>query len=93
MKNKARYIANKDNYSIRLGYLKSYGGEELANALPEYNKLSPEVDIAITSGNHNELIQKIFDNELDVKFTDQRRAFSEDFVNFFDMYAIFLYKT
>lgn len=82
MKEKARYIANTNNYSLKIGYLKSYNGEELQNAIIEFNKQFPEVDIQIASGTHDELSSKIFNGELDIKFTDQRKAFSDEFINF-----------
>ncbi len=82
MKEKAKYIANTDNYSLKIGYLKSYNGEELQNAIIEFNKQFPEVNIEIISGTHEELSNKVFNGKLDMKFTDQRKAFSDEFVNF-----------
>lgn len=82
MKEKAKYIANTDNYSLKIGYLKSYNGEELQNAIIEFNKQFPEVNIEIIAGTHEELSDKVFNGELDMKFTDQRKAFSNEFINF-----------
>lgn len=54
----------------------------MQKAIVEFNKKFPEVEIEIVSGTHDELGNKVFNNEIDLKFTDQRKAFSDDFVNF-----------
>lgn len=82
MQEKARFIANSKNYSIRIGYLKNYTGKELQKAIVEFNKRFPEVEIELVSGTHDELGNKVFNNEIDLKFTDQRKAFSDEFINF-----------
>lgn len=82
MKEKAKFIANTKNYSIKIGYLKNYTGKELQRAIVEFNKKFPEVEIELVSGTHDELGNKVFNNEIDLKFTDQRKAFSDEFVNF-----------
>lgn len=82
IKEKAKYIANSANYSIKIGYLKNYSGTELQDAIIQFSKKFPEVEMNIVSGTHEELSKKVFENELDMKFADQRRAFSDDFVNF-----------
>lgn len=82
MQEKAKFIANTKNYSIRIGYLKNYTGKEMQKAIVEFNKRFPEVEIEIVSGTHDELGNKVFNNEINLKFTDQRKAFSDEFVNF-----------
>lgn len=83
MKETAKYIANSQNYSLKLGCLKNYNGQELNNALIKFSQDYKDVDITIKTGTHNELSEKLFNNELDIKFSDQRRAFSEEYINFF----------
>ena len=78
----AKIISKTEKYSIKIGYLKSYIGYELQNAILKFAKKLPEVEIDVQSGTHFELSEKLFNNELDIKVTDQRRAFSDDFVNF-----------
>ena len=82
MQEKAKFISNTKNYSIRIGYLKNYTGKELEKAIVEFNKKFPEVEIELASGTHDELGNKVFNNEMDLKFTDQRKAFSDEFINF-----------
>lgn len=82
MQEKAKFIASNSNYSIKIGYLKNYCGKELQKAIVEFNKRFPEVEIELVSGTHDELGNKVFNNEIDLKFTDQRKAFSDEFVNF-----------
>lgn len=78
----AKMISKAEKYSIKIGYLKSYNGNELQNAILKFVSKLPEVDIDIQSGTHFELSDKLFNDELDMKITDQRRAFSNDFVNY-----------
>ena len=78
----AKMISKTEKYSIKIGYLKSYNGNELQNAILKFVSKLPEVDIDIQSGTHFELSDKLFNDELDMKITDQRRAFSNDFVNY-----------
>lgn len=78
----AKIIAKTEKYSIKIGYLKSYIGYELQNAILKFANKLPEVEIDVQSGTHFELSEKLFNNELDIKVTDQRRAFSDDFINF-----------
>lgn len=82
MQEKAKFIASNNNYSIKIGYLKNYTGKELQKAIVEFNKRFPEAEIELVSGTHDELGNKVFDNEIDLKFTDQRKVFSDEFVNF-----------
>ena len=82
MQEKAKFIASSNNYSIKIGYLKNYTGKELQKAIVEFNRRFPEVEIELISGTHDELGNKVFNNEIDLKFTDQRKAFSDEFVNF-----------
>ncbi len=54
----------------------------MQKAIVKFNKGFPEVEIEIVSGTHDELVNKVFKNEIDLKFADQRKAFSVEFVNF-----------
>ena len=65
MQEKAKFIANTKNYSIKIGYLKNYTGKEMQKAIVEFNKKFPEVEIEIVSGTHDELGNKVFNNEID----------------------------
>lgn len=59
---------------LRLGYLKSYSGKELLNAVLEYNDIFPDTQVHIQNGNHEALYQLLNNNQLDLVLNDQRRA-------------------
>lgn len=63
MQEKAKFIANTKNYSIKIGYLKNCTGKEMQKAIVEFNKRFPEVEIEIVSGTHDELGNKVFNND------------------------------
>lgn len=54
----------------------------MQKAIVKFNKRFPEVEIELVSGTHDELGNKVFNNEIDLKFTDQRKAFSDEFINY-----------
>lgn len=66
---------------LKLGYLKSYSGKELLNTVLEYNDIFPDTQVHIQNGNHEALYQLLNSNQLDLVLNDQRRAFSDKYVN------------
>ena len=74
-------IANKDNAELRIGYLKGYGGHELRLAIAEFSEKHPEVSMHIVNGNHEDLYDALKSNQIDLALSDQRRAFSDEYVN------------
>lgn len=68
--------------ALRLGYLKSYSGKELLNAVLEYNDIFPDTQVHIQNGNHEALYHLLNSDQLDLVLNDQRRAFSDKYVNF-----------
>lgn len=81
MKEKAFSIAHHDSYSLRIGYLKNNHTTELMQAMIKFNEEYPDVDIAVLSGTHNELGEKLYNRECDICFMDQRKAFSDEYHN------------
>lgn len=69
-------IAAGNNTSLKVGVLLSYGGDELQKAVSEFSRKYPDIDIKITTGNHEELREKLQAEELDIVLSDHRRAFS-----------------
>lgn len=67
---------------MRIGYLRSYSGQEFHLALEEFSAKYPEVMVKIESGNHEKLYEMLRTGEADLVLNDQRRAFSEEYVNF-----------
>lgn len=75
-------IANKDNAELRIGYLKCYGGQEFRLAVAEFSEKYPDVSVHIINGNHEDLYDALRSGGVDLVLNDQRRAFSDEYVNF-----------
>lgn len=75
-------IANKDNAELRIGYLKCYGGQEFRLAVAEFSEKYPDVSVHIINGNHEDLYDSLRSGGVDLILSDQRRAFSDEYVNF-----------
>lgn len=74
-------IANHDETVLRIGFLRGYVGTELHMAVEQFNKKYPDVIIQIEQGNHEELYYLLRLEGVDLVFNDQRRAFSDEYVN------------
>lgn len=66
---------------LNLGYLASYSGEAFHRAIGNFSELHPEVELRVTVGNHEDLFDGLRDGRLDLVVNDQRRAFSDEYVN------------
>ena len=75
-------IANGEEAQLRIGYLKCYGGQELENAIASFSDKYPNVAIHVVNGNHEDLYDLLRNGGVDLVLNDQRRAFSEEYVNF-----------
>lgn len=75
-------IANKDNKELRIGYLKCYGGQEFRLAVAEFSEKYPAISVHIINGNHEDLYDALRNGDVDLILSDQRRAFSDEYVNF-----------
>lgn len=75
-------IANRDNAELRIGYLKGYGGLEFRLAVAEFSEKYPDVSVHIINGNHEDLYDALRNGCVDLVLNDQRRAFSDEYVNF-----------
>lgn len=82
IKNETIKIGCGSQNTLRLGYLKSYSGKELLNAVLEYNDIFPDTQVHIQNGNHEALYHLLNSDQLDLVLNDQRRAFSDKYVNF-----------
>lgn len=74
-------VANKDNAELRVGYLKGYGGHEFRMAVAEFSEKHPEVYVHMINGNHEDLYGALISGAVDLVLSDQRRAFSDEYVN------------
>lgn len=75
-------IAHKDNAQLNIGYLKCYGGDEFHSALASFTAKYPDVNVNVIEGNHEELYDELRFGKVDLVLNDQRRAFSDEYVNF-----------
>ena len=81
MCSEAAKIAQGDRASLRIGYLRCYTGAEFHRALALFSEEHPDVEVSVTYGNHEELYAMLRSGEADLVLNDQRRAFSEEYVN------------
>lgn len=77
----SRRIADHEEGTLRLGFLRSYAGSEFSDALTEFSRQYPDVPVDIFYGNHEELFQRLRNEEIDLVLNDQRRAFSDEYHN------------
>lgn len=75
------HIAQGDRARLTIGYLRSYAGREVQLALEEFASAHPQLEVRLLYGNHEELFDLVRGGGADVVLNDQRRAFSEEYVN------------
>ena len=74
-------IARKDHAELRIGYLKSYAGQAIQTAVAHFSEKYPDVNVHIVSGSHEDLYDALRMDKVDLVMSDQRRAFSDEYVN------------
>lgn len=77
----AAKIAKGGQASLRIGYPRCYPGRALPCALALFSEKHPEVSVSVRSGSHEELYAMLRAGQVDLALNDQRRAFSEEYVN------------
>lgn len=77
----ARRLAAADLATLTIGYLRCYSGQEFHLALAEFSAKHPDVSVKIKYGNHEELYELLRTGAVDLVLNDQRRAFSDQYVN------------
>ena len=75
-------LGQDNELQLRIGYLRCYSGMELYQAVAEFSRLYPEVSINIVNGTHEELYDLLRFGGVDLVLNDQRRAFSDTYVNY-----------
>ena len=81
MCSEAARIAKGDQASLKIGYLRCYTGNEFHRAIERFSELHPDVAVSVAYGNHEELYAMLRSGVVDLVLNDQRRAFSEEYVN------------
>lgn len=66
---------------LRIGFLRSYRGQEFHAALEDFSVKYPHVPVRLLYGNHEELFFMLRSGKADLVLNDQRRAFSDEYVN------------
>lgn len=68
--------------NLTIGYPKNFSTSEFHQAIVEFNRIYPEVNISVVSGTHEELFELLVQHHIDVKISEQRRTFNEDYYNY-----------
>ncbi|CAJ1201307.1 HTH-type transcriptional regulator BenM [Companilactobacillus paralimentarius] len=76
-------IVRNNEVNLNVGYLRSFGTTEFLQTVSKFTQEYPQVKIHITSGNHEELYELLQTGKLDLNFSDQRRALSNEYQNEF----------
>lgn len=74
-------IARGNDAVLRIGYLKTYGGQKFHAAVAEFSEKHPDVAVELIAGNHEDLYDALKTDKVDMVLNDQRRAFSDAYVN------------
>ena len=77
----AEGVANGWATTLAVGYLNRYEGWEVQAAVTAFAARHPHIPVHTTAGSHDTLYHLILDHEVDVLFSDRRRALSDSFVN------------
>ena len=81
MCSEAAKIARGGGAILKIGYLRSHNSPEVHQALAEFSEKYPRVDLQLLYGNHEELFDLLRTDGADLVLSDQRRAFSDEYVN------------
>ena len=73
---------DEDENVLKIGFLRSYNGQDLQEAILEFSNLYPQIEINVVKGNHEELYELLKSNKVSLVISDQRRAFHEDYFNY-----------
>lgn len=77
----AHKIAHGYDAVLSIGYLRCYSGQAFFKAVDEFASEYPDISVKTISGNHEELFRALRNGDVDLVFTDQRRAFSDEYIN------------
>lgn len=74
-------ISRKDHPELRIGYPKSYAGGAIQRAVAQFSEKYPDAAVSILRGSHEDLYAALRTEKADIVMSDQRRAFSDEYVN------------
>lgn len=74
-------VSGQRDELLRVGLLKGHEGNKFKTAISEFTAKYPDVTVEVTHGNHDALYSLLRNSELDIVLNDQRRAFSDEYIN------------
>lgn len=77
-----RSIGQDNELTLKIAYPKHYSSIDLNNAISQFSEKYPEVSISVTTGTHEEIYDLLRLGNANLVINDQRRAFSDVYVNF-----------
>ena len=77
----AEGVANGWATTLAVGYLNRYEGWEVQAAVTAFAARHPHIPVHATAGSHDTLYRLVMRHDVDVLFSDRRRALSDAFVN------------
>ena len=77
----AEGVANGWATTLSIGYLNRYEGWEVQAAVTAFASRHPHIPVHATAGSHDTLYHLITRHDVDVLFSDRRRALSDTFFN------------
>lgn len=75
-------ISNQSHLSLTIGYPKNMSSLILNQAISHFTHLYKDVNVSIVSGTHEELFELLINKQIDIKISEQRRAFHQDYHNY-----------
>ena len=77
----AEGVANGWATTLSVGYLNRYEGWEVQGAIAAFASRHPHIPVHATSGSHDTLYHLVLSHQVDMLFSDRRRALSNTYVN------------
>lgn len=66
---------------FKIGYLRNHSSREVHLALKDFSEKYPQITVQVLYGNHEELFTLLRNGGADLVLNDQRRVFSDEYVN------------
>ena len=76
-----RIAGGHDEQSLKIGVVRGFNDKEIQYAAAEFAAGFPDVLVEICYGNHDEQYEKLRNNAIDMAINDQRRKFSDEYLN------------
>ena len=75
------HLSGESEQHLKIGVLRGYSGNEFRIAVSDFSAKNPDISVEITTGNHEELYNDLRSGKIDIALNDQRRAFSDEYIN------------